>query len=926
MRSVSIRQFDMKQATIPLGFEGENEFTEVRIDCKKTFDQHPNAVPSMTVTDPAGNKYPAVVTRDGDIVVWQLTAGDLTTKGYGEIQIEFVIDGTVIGKTDIARTRIERSIFPDGEAPEPMQNWLDEANQTLAEVEEAKQAFPTGGTTGQVLTKKSDEDYDTEWKTPQSGGGGTSNYNNLDNKPSINGVTLSGNKSLSDLSIPSQEDVDAKYTKPQGGIPASDIDPSAIPSPTSIIDDNAGEGDTEKVLSADKVTEITDGLKEAITSIPPQNLQIIAGEYAPNLIDESAITEGIYIAKNGSVSEVSYYQATDYIPVEAGEKYYFTWKYGNDRTNGNIRFIACYDSTKTIIPSAGSDTAIETFPMTIPAGVSFVRLSFALDERFYSKYQFEKGEVPTPYYEYGTWLGGKVKDEFIPDVSMGQIPAFHLVDGQNLLNPNDPDYATGKFMETSGNLSNNADYVSTGYIAVKPGDYIIASYLAGGGTSQVNMRTVACFDSSKTAQGTKGAYSVNDFTVPSGIAFIRVCYSSGTYGTNVQIQRLQPGQSFSPYKAYEDPHYELKPEYMFPIPNAPEYVYLPSDLYVAVGRTIELYNEQIVANADKYHFMWYDNVAGNAYERKFSITGTNALIGTHLLQLQLYDDELNLVYVGGCTIHVVAASNPEVKIIPIGDSLTNWKAWLQETMLLSSQNIEWIGTRYSGLSYDSEGNEYASGTIHHEGRSGWGAYEYLRNSSYTMDTNYDGVPGVLPSENPFWDGTKFSLNHYLTVQTGVDTPDAVQIFLGTNDLASHSVEDSISNIVAMVESIRGEYANLPIFVCNTIFRSNQNGYGATGTSAYTTNTGSTRFKYNEDVKVIELMKGLREALAGKSGVYLIPLASCMDREYSFGQVATKVNPRSDIEINMPSESVHPQNVGYYQMADLLYSTYCGLMS
>lgn len=31
------------------------------------------------------------------------------------------------------------------------------------------------------------------------GGGGTSNYNQLSNKPSINGVELHGNKSLSDL-------------------------------------------------------------------------------------------------------------------------------------------------------------------------------------------------------------------------------------------------------------------------------------------------------------------------------------------------------------------------------------------------------------------------------------------------------------------------------------------------------------------------------------------------------------------------------------------------------------------------------------------------------------------------------------------------------------------------------------------------------
>lgn len=33
------------------------------------------------------------------------------------------------------------------------------------------------------------------------GSGGTSDYNNLNNKPSINGVTLSGNKTTSDLGI-----------------------------------------------------------------------------------------------------------------------------------------------------------------------------------------------------------------------------------------------------------------------------------------------------------------------------------------------------------------------------------------------------------------------------------------------------------------------------------------------------------------------------------------------------------------------------------------------------------------------------------------------------------------------------------------------------------------------------------------------------
>lgn len=45
------------------------------------------------------------------------------------------------------------------------------------------------------------------WHTPSGGGGGTSDYSDLTNKPSINSVTLSGNKSLSDLGIASASSV-----------------------------------------------------------------------------------------------------------------------------------------------------------------------------------------------------------------------------------------------------------------------------------------------------------------------------------------------------------------------------------------------------------------------------------------------------------------------------------------------------------------------------------------------------------------------------------------------------------------------------------------------------------------------------------------------------------------------------------------------
>lgn len=54
-------------------------------------------------------------------------------------------------------------------------------------------------------------------------GGGSSDYDALTNKPSVNGVTLEGNKTASELALATPTDVAAKYTKPSGGIPKDDL-------------------------------------------------------------------------------------------------------------------------------------------------------------------------------------------------------------------------------------------------------------------------------------------------------------------------------------------------------------------------------------------------------------------------------------------------------------------------------------------------------------------------------------------------------------------------------------------------------------------------------------------------------------------------------------------------------------------------------
>ena len=59
--------------------------------------------------------------------------------------------------------------------------------------------------------------------TELASGGGTSDYTDLTNKPQINGHTLSGNQSASDLGL-------GTYSKPSGGIPATDLASGVIPS------------------------------------------------------------------------------------------------------------------------------------------------------------------------------------------------------------------------------------------------------------------------------------------------------------------------------------------------------------------------------------------------------------------------------------------------------------------------------------------------------------------------------------------------------------------------------------------------------------------------------------------------------------------------------------------------------------------------
>ncbi len=422
MRTVTVRLIDLNRVTINLGVVGENEHSRIKIDRQKAFDEYPTAIPSLAVKNPNGDKYPVVVTRDGNYVRWDVANSDLVYDGDGEIQLAFTVD-SVVAKTYVGKTKIGRSIIPSGTTPTPIANFIEQAETILGEV---RDAIPSGGDEGQVLAKKSDSDYDLEW-VDQTGGGGTSDYSELTNKPKINNVTLkSGNNTLADLGIAAASDipsvsgkadkvsgatdnnfaaldsngnlkdsghkhsdyltshqdisgkadkvssavngnfagldsngnltdsgkkasdfatpsdVNAKYTKPGTGIPSSDMAsavqtslgkadtayqmPSGgIPSTDlasgvliSIIDDTAGDGDTNKVWSADKLSDLNSALTQTQSDVSALSTSVNLLNLANFVAHDHLTVSGVRIKTDGKPTDMSSYDASPFIPVKEG--------------------------------------------------------------------------------------------------------------------------------------------------------------------------------------------------------------------------------------------------------------------------------------------------------------------------------------------------------------------------------------------------------------------------------------------------------------------------------------------------------------------------------------------------------------------------------------------------------------------------------
>ena len=334
-------------------------------------------------------------------------------------------------------------------------------------------------------------------------------------------------------------------------------------------------------------------------------------------------------------------------------------------------------------------------------------------------------------------------------------------------------------------------------------------------------------------------------------------------------------------------------------------LYLPDDIYVGCGITLEIYNDEISSgdNPDNYEYYW-DCEIGDCMSDRYHIGGIENDIGEYPLTVKVYDYGLNEVVEASTTLHVVSSTLADkVEVLTIGDSLSNGTPWLSYVRDISDDKIWNVGTK---------GSEEGAMS---EGRAGFSAGDYLGEVEYSYETN----EGVQPFYNP--DKGTFDWDYYKE-NTGMN-PDMIQIFLGTNGL-SMDPTNNVGNIAAIVDAIREADRQIPILVVQTIYPANQDGMAnqqnREGFSAI-----HGMWSVEQRAKTYNLMVCLDEELADKEGVYLVPAAIMHDSDDNFEMKEVGLNPQNYNIRTIPKESIHPSEEGYRQIGDVIASTIYGVM-
>ena len=255
---------------IKIGWDGENLWRPQAFDCSVLLANHPNGVITLWLL-PNGetDAFPVSLERDGNMAVWTPTSAELVVK-MGQLQL-MCVDGVAVGKSAVVYYQRSDSLVP-GEASDTP-SW---AVQVVQDVNTAASHYPkiengywwvwdvTNGIWVNTMAKASGADID-----PAEIADAVEDY--MDEHP----VEITVDDALSGTSenpvqnkiIKAALDGKGTYSKPSGGIPATDL-AQAVQKSLEKADDsiqNPSGGTTGQVLTK---TANGEAWQDAPTELP----------------------------------------------------------------------------------------------------------------------------------------------------------------------------------------------------------------------------------------------------------------------------------------------------------------------------------------------------------------------------------------------------------------------------------------------------------------------------------------------------------------------------------------------------------------------------------------------------------------------------------------------------------------------------------
>ena len=387
-----------------------------------------------------------------------------------------------------------------------------------------------------------------------------------------------------------------------------------------------------------------------------------------------------------------------------------------------------------------------------------------------------------------TEISEEVKSKNLLDKSKATLTPY------NYINPNG-------VTETYGN-----NFV-TDYIPVEVGKVVTISGYTPSGFVKRSYASICLFDSDKNVKS-GGNYNKDNYTVQSGVAFVRLTLNkSYCYDVDGMVELTTDGNPTT-YEPYFDSRKKLADsiiessglatvEYVdnkkFTLASMTENIgcSLPiSEYFMSVGIPESWYSESFVTPKG-FCVNMYSGSEADRYSDRYSFANNRAYYGNNAYSWHLYDSLLNLVkkevntgygYARNCK----ALNLQNCSLLCIGDSTVDHDVMTSKIKSFFAENgktITLLGTLGDGI---GNGNN-------NEGRAGWTTSDYFTNKQYNGAVN----PFYNPSTQTF------DFSYYMQNQ-GYASVDFVAIQLGINDL--YNFDDTIiiptwDNVKAMIDSI-----------------------------------------------------------------------------------------------------------------------------